>query len=152
MQSRKAKLVSESCDESRVRLLVERSRNGSSSLSSNSPLLSKGEKVPVTESLIMAKAKVAKSETEESPKSKKTACPVTREQFHAKAVALPIKIGENLNSGDAREFSSGSLGWYFGDKVTVMIDGVPCKAQVTCSVVLVGSKDLPGGQETESEE
>lgn len=85
------------------------------------------------------------------PKSKKSVCPISRDHFYKKAMPLAIKIGETLSSGDAREFNSGSLGWYFGEKVTVLVDGVRCKAQVTCSVVLVGSKDLPGAPPQDEE-
>jgi hypothetical protein len=44
---------------------------------------------------------------------------------------------------DVKQFSTGSLGWYAGQKITLTIDGVQCKAQVGLTVTLVGSKELP---------
>lgn len=77
-------------------------------------------------------------------KPKKTTCPVTREQFNAKAPrSIAVKIGETVVSANLHDFSSGSLGWYFGDKVTIEVDGVPCRVQVGLNMTLIGSKDLP---------
>ena len=68
--------------------------------------------------------------------------PVTRAQFRAKAKPLSIQIGDNKDIAEPLVFSSGALGFYSGGQVVIEIDGVPCKCRVTCSVVLVHSKDL----------
>lgn len=50
--------------------------------------------------------------------------------------AIPVSIGDNDVLATAKTFSTGSTGFYFGDKVN--IDGN--KYQVTCSIILIGSK------------
>ncbi len=70
-----------------------------------------------------------------------TKCPISRAEFKAHAEPLPLSIGESKSLGMPREFSSRSLGWYFGEKVMVSVNGSPVKCQVTCSVVVVGSKE-----------
>lgn len=45
-------------------------------------------------------------------------------------------IEESTITGEFREFRSGSKGWYLGGKV--YINGTKC--QVSCSIVIVGSK------------
>ena len=82
-------------------------------------------------------AKKNAAATEDAPKSK---CPITKEVFLAKAKPLSIKIGEETRVGEVKEFSSGSFGFYSGDKIVIDIDGVPVRCQVTCSIVVVGSK------------
>lgn len=47
-----------------------------------------------------------------------------------------IDIEGNKLSGNFREFTSGSKGWYISGKV--MIDGVKC--QVGCNIIVIGSK------------
>lgn len=75
---------------------------------------------------------------------KKTKCPIDRRRFEAQApAALPVAINGQPMAAGRRTFSTGSLGWHLNDKVVVMIDGEPCKAQVNLSVTLVGSKELP---------
>lgn len=70
-------------------------------------------------------------------------CPITREQFLAKAKAmLPASVaGVPLPVG-AREFGTGSLGWYGNNKMTLEVDGQPVTVQVGITVTIVGSKDL----------
>lgn len=69
-------------------------------------------------------------------------CAISRKDFKANAKPLSVKIGDSLQSGDPREFSTGSFGWYCGGKVTIEIDGVPVKCQMTCSITVVGSKEV----------
>lgn len=80
---------------------------------------------------------------------KKKVCPITREQFRDNA--KPTKI---IISHDGKEatlvaaprpdgFSSGSEGWYAGEKVTLEIDGVPVQCQVGVNITVIGSKELP---------
>jgi len=78
----------------------------------------------------------------------KSKCPITREEFE-KAKPISIKIGDHSEIAEPRTFASGSLGFYSGGKVIVEINGVPCKCQLTMSLVLVGSKDLIGFEGTD---
>ena len=70
-----------------------------------------------------------------------TKCPITREQFAKSAVPLVVTIGDDKKAAYPKEFSTGSFGWHFNEKVFVEIDGVPCKVQSNVSLVVVGSKD-----------
>lgn len=62
---------------------------------------------------------------------------VTRKQVEARSTALPVTIGSQSGVADIKDFSSGNAGWYYGGKI--VIDGMKC--QVSCSIVIVGSKD-----------
>ena len=77
----------------------------------------------------------------------KTVCPVTREQFKkAPVLTVEFKIdGQTVATQIAapRQFSTGSVGWYAGDKVTIPVDGVACRATVGLNVTVIGSKELP---------
>lgn len=72
----------------------------------------------------------------------KTTCPVTRVQFKEKAKAVEIVIDGTKMIAAAREFSTGSLGWYINDKITIMIGDTPVKVQVGLNLTVVGSKEL----------
>lgn len=98
----------------------------------------------------MAKSKVRTDvepgETGAKPSNGKkgTQCPISRQQFKkAKGIVVTVE-GQSINA-DPKEFSTGSLGWYTNGKVTIEVDGVPCKAQVGMNITIVGSKELPGG-------
>jgi hypothetical protein len=43
---------------------------------------------------------------------------------------------------DAKEFSTGSLGWYLNGKTAIEIDGVPVSVQIGLNLTIVGSKEL----------
>jgi hypothetical protein len=75
--------------------------------------------------------------------TKKSSCPVSRAEFAAKAKAVAVEIGGQTILADARQFSSGSLGWYANGKITIKIDGVPVQVQVGLNLIVVGSKELP---------
>lgn len=79
-----------------------------------------------------------KADTKET---KKAMCPITRKQFTDNAKPLTIKVGDRELIGAVKEFSTQSLGWYANDKITIEIDGVPCKVQANISLVIVGSKE-----------
>ncbi len=71
----------------------------------------------------------------------KTKCPVTKEQFAKDAKPLAVQIGGSTLIANVKpEFSSGSFGWYCGEKVVMDIGGVPVKVQVGINMVVVGSK------------
>jgi hypothetical protein len=67
---------------------------------------------------------------------------IDRRVFTAKAEPLAVKVG-----GDAalvatvKEFQSGSVGWYAGGKIVVMVDGKPLSCQVGINITVVGSKE-----------
>ena len=74
----------------------------------------------------------------------KTSCPISRADFKAKAKAVQVVINDMPPLvAEVREFSTGSLGWYCGGKLTVNLDGVPVRVQVGLNLTAVGSKELP---------
>jgi hypothetical protein len=74
---------------------------------------------------------------------RRTECPVSRKQFRDKAAKIQVVINGQTFLMDPKEFSTQSLGWNLNDKITVIIDGQQCKAQVGLNITLVGSKELP---------
>lgn len=58
---------------------------------------------------------------------------------HAKPVELVVD-GQKM-SLDAREFSTGSLGWGYHGKLTIQINGKPVKVQASINLMVVGSKN-----------
>ncbi len=73
----------------------------------------------------------------------KTNCPISRQEFRDNAKAIKVTIGDSTVLADAREFSTGSLGWYANGKITVEINGKPVSVQVGLNLTIVGSKELP---------
>jgi hypothetical protein len=68
---------------------------------------------------------------------------LTRESFRQHARPLAVQINGTPVVAEAKEFSTGSLGWYAGQKVTVLVGDTPVKVQVGLNLTVVGSKDLP---------
>ena len=84
---------------------------------------------------------MAKAKTAPAAETAKTKCPVTREQFVEGAKPLTVQIGNSqLLANVKEEFSSGSFGWYAGDKIIVDIGGMPVRVQVGINLTVVGSK------------
>ena len=84
----------------------------------------------------MAKSK--KEEVKETvKKSEKTKQLPTRKQLDEAVGAVAVTIDGQGVSGTKKEFSSGSVGWNANGKV--VISGLSC--QVSCNIVIVGSKD-----------
>lgn len=73
----------------------------------------------------------------------KSTCPVTRAQFLEHAQALKVTINDVPMLAEAREFATGSLGWYLNGKTVVEIDGKPVSVQIGLNLTVVGSKELP---------
>jgi len=71
----------------------------------------------------------------------KTICPITREDFLAKAETLKIDLGGFPMVAEAREFSTGSFGWYVNGKATLNVDGKNLSVQVGMNLIVVGSKE-----------
>jgi hypothetical protein len=76
--------------------------------------------------------------------AKKTTCPITRADFHAKAKPVTVTIGSQQMEVEPKEFSTGSLGWYLNGKTTLEIDGTRVSVQIGLNLTIVGSKELPG--------
>jgi hypothetical protein len=77
---------------------------------------------------------------------KRTKCPVTRAQMAGitpimATLSLPGVGDRAIILGPKAPFKTNSYGWHNNDKVVVVIDGVPCKVQVNCSLIVVGSKN-----------
>lgn len=72
----------------------------------------------------------------------KTTCPISRKQFKEQAKALEVKIGDNTFLCDAREFSTGSLGWHLNGKMVISVGGTPVSVQIGLNLTVVGSKEL----------
>lgn len=86
----------------------------------------------------MAKAKSATPQ----PGTTKKPCPISRADFGQHATAMVIDLGGQAKVvAMPKNFSTGSFGWGFNDKVTVVINGVPVKLQGTINLTVVGSKD-----------
>ena len=83
----------------------------------------------------MAKTKAAATET---PK-----CPVSRTDFTKGSGPILVTVGDRQLVASPKEFATGSFGWYVGEKIVQMINGIPVKVQVGISMVVVGSKELP---------
>ena len=73
----------------------------------------------------------------------KSPCPVSKTEFLEKAEHVKLTIGNNEIIADKREFSTGSFGWYYGGKTTIMVDGKPLSVQVGLNLTVVGSKEAP---------
>jgi hypothetical protein len=71
----------------------------------------------------------------------KSPCPVSKTQFLEKAESVKITIGSAELIADKREFSTGSFGWYYNGKTTIMVDGKPLAVQIGMNLTVVGSKE-----------
>jgi hypothetical protein len=72
-----------------------------------------------------------------------TVCPISREDFLAKAEPIKIELNGFPLTAEPREFSTGSFGWYVNAKAPVTVDGKTIQVQVGINLPGVGSKDLP---------
>lgn len=87
----------------------------------------------------MAKSKEKKSEEKETKKKgkeKQKQAP-TRKQLDDAPGGVALTVDGQGISASKKEFSSGSVGWNGNGKVVV--GGLVC--QVSCNIVIVGSKD-----------
>ena len=71
----------------------------------------------------------------------KSPCSVSKTQFLEKAEPVKITIGSAELIADKREFSTGSFGWYYNGKTTIMVDGKPVSVQIGMNLTVVGSKE-----------
>ena len=77
--------------------------------------------------------------------SRKTVCPITREQFLAQAKGVEVTINGQPTLAQVKEFSTGSFGWHHGDKVTIRVGDELVKVQVGLTLTVIGSKELAKG-------
>ena len=72
-----------------------------------------------------------------------TKCPLTKTQFRELAKSLEVRIGVDgpVKHALPKEFSTGSFGWYAGDKVELKVGDHVLKVQVGINLTVVGSKD-----------
>jgi hypothetical protein len=71
----------------------------------------------------------------------KSASPLSKTQFIEKAEPVKLVINGVELVADKREFSTGSFGWYYNGKVTIMVDGKPLSVQAGINLTVVGSKE-----------
>jgi hypothetical protein len=74
---------------------------------------------------------------------RKTVCPVSRGEFLAQAKSVEVTINGQPVVAEVKEFSTGSFGWHFGDKVTIRVGDTLVKVQVGLTLTVIGSKELP---------
>jgi hypothetical protein len=70
-------------------------------------------------------------------------CPISRSDFVAKAEPVKVDVAGTQMTAEAKEFSTGSFGWYLTGKVTIVVDGKPLSVQVGANLTVVGSKEAP---------
>lgn len=73
----------------------------------------------------------------------KTTCSISRKQFTENAKPVEVIINGIPMTGEVKEFSTGSLGWYLNGKMTIKIGDTPVTVQIGMNMTIVGSKDLP---------
>lgn len=78
--------------------------------------------------------------------AKKTTCPITRPEFRSNAKPLVININGQSLEAPVKEFSTGSLGWYLNNKITIDVGGTKVTVQMGLNFTIVGSKELPQDQ------
>lgn len=82
--------------------------------------------------------------------AKKTTCPISRADFRAKAQPVKVVINGQEKTVLPKEFSTGSLGWYLNEKITLDVGGVAVPVQIGLNLTIVGSKELPADAATPS--
>lgn len=70
-------------------------------------------------------------------------CPISRAEFRNEAKALEAMVAGTPMLCDVKEFSTGGLGFYSGQKITLKIGGKHVQCQVGLNVSVIGSKELP---------
>jgi hypothetical protein len=71
----------------------------------------------------------------------KSPCPISKTQFLEKAEPVKVMLASSEIIADKREFSTGSFGWYYNGKTTIMVDGKPLAVQIGMNLTVVGSKE-----------
>ncbi len=75
--------------------------------------------------------------------AKKSACPITRAEFHTHAKAIELVINGVPMPAEVKEFSTGSLGWHLNNKMSIKIGDKSVSVQIGVNMTIIGSKELP---------
>jgi hypothetical protein len=75
--------------------------------------------------------------------TRKTECPISREQFLVQAKSVEVTINGVPTVAEVKEFQTGSFGWHHGDKLTLKVGDTLVRVQVGLTLTVIGSKDLP---------
>lgn len=75
--------------------------------------------------------------------SKKTACPVTRAEFHQNAKHITVVFEGVPAVLLPQDFKTGSLGWMHNGKVAIKVGDKMVTCQIGLNITVVGSKELP---------
>lgn len=65
---------------------------------------------------------------------------ITKEDFTKGAKPMQVTIGSTTITLSPKDFSTGSFGWFAGEKVVVEVEGKPIKCQLGLNLIVVGSK------------
>ncbi len=84
---------------------------------------------------------MAAKSTPKPATSKKTVCPVSREQFESGAKPLVITIGGQSFLADAKTFSTKSFGWGLNAQGVMDVAGTPVKVQIGMNITVANSKE-----------
>ncbi len=87
------------------------------------------------------KKETAKNVTKDKSRPK-TKCPLTAAEFKEQAKPMTVRISDQEQIAYPKEFSTGSFGWWLGEKVILQVGDTPVKVQATISLVAVGSKPV----------
>lgn len=74
-------------------------------------------------------------------------CGMTKEQFLAEAKPLHIIVNGQTVIAMPKAFSTGSFGYYLGDKTAIEVAGRPLRLQLGMNATVIGSNPNKGGQE-----
>ncbi len=72
-------------------------------------------------------------------------CPISKDDFFAKAEPLKLEINGVPMIAEPKAFSTGSFGWYLNGKISLMIDGKAVPIQIGANFTVVGSKEAAAG-------
>lgn len=73
----------------------------------------------------------------------KTTCPVSRQEFADNAKPVEVKFNGSTITAEVKEFSTGSVGWFFNGKTTIKVGDKTVTVQIGLNATIVGSKELP---------
>ena len=76
---------------------------------------------------------------------------LSRQEFIRNAGVIPVEIGGRKFSAEAKEFSTGSLGWFVQGSFLTTINGTAVKVQIGCNLTVANSKLHPAGRGRETQ-
>lgn len=69
--------------------------------------------------------------------------PFTRSEFLDQAKPVEVTIAGMPLLAEVKEFSTGSVGWYYSGKTAIRVGDRPVNVQISVTITVIGSKDLP---------